>query len=267
MAFPKSSPAITYLALIFLITLFSFTTTTAASRKSNSKTSENLSERQLIHAVTGNLSAITARGGAGGTTFSFFCRTKRDCAFAGPNATCWNYQCICDLGYLSINAYCTKVTCSRNYDCLRYFYNTRCGWDYSCVCNYGTHLDPYSQSCLTGDDDLLALKISLPISLLFVAILVACCCCCCCKRRRRRQQEARLLANPADPNGALYQAVGGGGGGSSSSAYNYQGGYQNPTLIYPSLNQAPPPYNPAYVQGGQTTAATAGWNLPPTTKS
>ena len=200
MAFPKSPPAITYLALIFLITLFSFTTTTAASRKSNSKTSENLSERQLIHAVTGNLSAITAEGvitstdtklgGRGsGTAFSFFCRTKRDCAFAGPNATCWNYQCICDLGYLSINAYCTKVTCSRNYDCLRYFYNTRCSWDNSCVCNYGTHLDRYSQSCLTGGDDFLALKISLPISLLFVAILVACCCCCCCKRRRRRQQE------------------------------------------------------------------------------
>ena len=207
MAFPKSpssSPAITttYLALIFLMTLFFFTTTTgeaAASRNSSFKTSENPPQPPLFHAVTGNLSAITAKrvntststklGSGGDTSFSFFCFSNYDCAFAGPNATCWNYQCICDLDYLSVNSSCTKFTCWSTYDCLWHFCDTRCDEDNSCVCNYDTRLDLSSQSCITSVDDLLALKISLPISLLFVAILVACCCCCFFKRRQKRQKE------------------------------------------------------------------------------
>ena len=76
-----------------------------------------------------------------------YCRTSSDCwRIAGPNSRCYGNACICDLGYLSVNAYCSRVVCNYNSDCYRYFYNTRCS-SHRCTCDYHTHLDPYSQTC------------------------------------------------------------------------------------------------------------------------
>lgn len=180
MYLPKSSPF--FICLVFLL----FITLSYASATKH----KNATKPQLLHAVTGNVSTITGTGSESPQEVTFHCYSKRDCAFAGPNATCFNYQCICDLGYLSVNAYCRKLNCTADIDCRRRFYNTRCNrFQKACVCDYGTHLDRYSQTCLFNGDDYLALKISLPISIFFVALLTACVCCCCCKRRRRNRDQ------------------------------------------------------------------------------
>src|SRR5699024_2482216 len=79
-----------------------------------------------------------------------YCRYNSDCQrIAGPHSRCYINACICDLGYLSVNSYSLRVKCYYNSDCYKYFFNTRCSGTY-CVCDYRTHLDPYSQTCRNG---------------------------------------------------------------------------------------------------------------------
>lgn len=188
--------------LAALLFLFTASTVSATKHDKDNNNNNSSTQPQLIHAVTGNVSTLTGSETASKNgqeaLLTFHCYSKRDCAFAGPNATCFNYQCICDLGYLSVNAYCRKFNCTSNVDCRRRFYNTRCNNRYqkACVCDFGTHLDRYSQTCLFNGDDDLALKISLPISIFFVLLLTACVCCCCCKRRRQnnRAQQVQIAS-------------------------------------------------------------------------